>query len=90
MLNRSGEESGVAEGRSFSAWVDGTAAPSADGGVSVHFWSRCNRALSREGGADMSMPRRLGGFYPITGPDINGPNSLVTFSTYCDEFSSAS
>ena len=36
------------------------------------------------------MPRHFGGCYIITGPDVYGPNSLVTISTCCDELSSPS
>jgi predicted phage tail protein len=46
--------------------------------------------LSLNRGRDMVMPRRYGGFYKIGSPDVDGPNSLVTISTYCDELSSAS
>jgi hypothetical protein len=67
-----------------------TATPSAGTSVSVRFGYRYNRVLSLERGRDMLMPRRFGGFYKVAGPGVNGPNSLVTISTYCDELSSAS
>ena len=89
-LKGSLEESLVVEGRFLNLSVVGTATPSADVSLSVRFEYRCNRVLSLERGRDMSMPRRCGGFYKITSPDIYGPNSLVTISIYCDELSSAS
>jgi len=67
-----------------------TAIPSAAASVSVRFGYRYNRVLSLERGSDILMPRRFGGFYKIAGPGIDGPDSLVTISTYFDELSSAS
>jgi hypothetical protein len=67
-----------------------TATPSADATVSVRFEYQYNRVFTLELGGDMLMPRRFGGFYNIAGLGVNGPNSLVTISTYCDELSLAS
>lgn len=83
-------ESLIAEGGLLDLSVVGTAAPSANVGAFVRFRYRCNRVLSLERGRDILLPRQRGGFYQITGPDDDGPNSLVTISTYCDELSLAS
>jgi hypothetical protein len=73
------EESEIEDGRFLNASVVGTATPSADVSVSVHLGYRCNRVLSLERRGDMLIPRQSGGFYKITGPDGDGPNSLVPF-----------
>ena len=90
LLEGSFEESGVAEGRFANSSGARTKTPHADLSASVHLWCWCTRMLSLKRRRGMLIPRRFGGFYIITGPDMHGPNSLVTISTCCDELSSAS
>ena len=90
MLEGSFEDFGVVGGRFLKWSFFETAIPSADTSVSVRFGYRCNRVLSLERGRDMLTPRRFGGFYKIAGPGVDGPNSLVTISIYCNELPSAS
>ena len=80
----------VMDGEFSGSWINGTAPPMADKKIFVHLPCRCSPVLSLDWGRDMSKPRRFGGFYNIAGLGVNGPNSLVTISTCCDELSSPS